>query len=249
MSTPEIRSFRIVKNEPLCDGSFLLGLEPADDKPTFSFVAGQWVMVHLAEPDQSLEQAVATRSTWRGAFSIASAPSESKDGIELAIKVYGDFTKRLQRLQPFEIVALHGPFGVFTLRPGTDRLVIFAAGIGMTPFRSMIREMLLTNDPREIVLIYTNRMRGDIAFEEDLRDFAGKNPRVHVHFLLTRESPPSWDGEVGRLDEEKMNRLIPSVEQTEFLMCGPVDFMENVAALLAKRGVDVKKKLRKELFN
>lgn len=236
-----IRQFRVTKNEPLAEESFLLGLEPADNEPMFPFVAGQWVMAYLDCPNGG--------KPWRGAFSIASAPSESGTSFELAIKTSGDLTKRLQALKSGETVRVHGPFGVFTLRPGTDRLVMFAAGIGITPLRSMIREMVAMNDDRDIVLVYSNRGLNGISFEAEFRSLVDIHLSFYVHFLLTGPVPDGWDGEVGRIDEEKMKRLLPSVDNTEFLMCGSKEFMETVAALLSARGVDVRTKLRKELFN
>ncbi len=236
-----IRPFRVTKNSPLADGCFLLGLEPADGEAMFSFIAGQWVMSYLDDPNGG--------KPWRGAFSIASAPSESQKEIELAVKVYGDFTKRLQSLAVGDQVGIHGPFGVFTMRPGTDRLVMFGAGIGVTPFRSMIRESLAKKEERELVLVYVNRTQADTVLEQEFRDLAKQSPRVHVHFLVTRESPQDWDGLLGRVDAEKLQMIVPSCDATEFLMCGPEEFMNAIKELLVARGVDVKTKLRRELFS
>jgi ferredoxin-NADP reductase len=198
-------------------------------------------MVYLDDPNGG--------KPWRGAFSIASAPSESKAGIELAVKVYGDFTKRLQTLAVGDQVGVHGPFGIFTMRPGTDRLVMFGAGIGVTPFRSMIRESLAKNEERELVLVYVNRTQADTVLEQEFRDLAKMSPRIRVHLLLTRESPDRWDGMLGRLDAEKLQTIVPDCDATEFLMCGPEDFMSALKEMLLARGVDVKTKLRKELFS
>lgn len=240
MSALPIRPFRVTKNLPLAPDVFLLSLEPADGEPVFSFTAGQWIMAYLDDPDGG--------TPWRGAMSIASAPSESQDGIEMAVKVYGDFTKRLQRSIVGDVIRIHGPFGVFVLKPGTDRLVMFAAGIGITPFRSMIRECLAMNDPREIVLVYSNRETGAV-FENEFRDLAATHSNFHPIFLLTGTPLSQWNGEVGRLNAEKLERFVPDVGSTEFLMCGSVGFMQTVTELLAARGVDVKTKLRKELFS
>lgn len=241
MPAPKIRDFRVTSNTVLATDCFLLTFEPADGEPMFTFTAGQWVMVYLPP-------LVAGEKPWRGAFSIASSPSDSKTSFELAVKIYGDFTKRLQKLAVGDIVQIHGAFGIFTLRPNADHLVMFAAGIGITPFRSMVRELAEGNDLRDIHVIYSNRSVDGTSFEEEFRALQAAHPNIHTTFILTKDPPQGWTGETGRFDAEKCTRLIPDISNREFLMCGSPEFMQTIAELLAARGLDTKAKLRKELF-
>lgn len=236
-----MREFRVVANDVIATDCFLLKFESADGEPMFEFKAGQWVMVYLPA-------LIEGEKPWRGSFSIASAPSESKTSFELGVKVYGDFTKRLQKLVPGDVLQIHGPFGVFTLRPNNDHLVIFAAGIGITPFRSMIRELVAQKDLRDIDLIYTNRTEAGTSYEKEFDELSKLHPNFRTTYLLTTDVPAGWRGECGRFDTEKCARLIPDVSNREFLMCGPPAFMQAITELLAARGVDTKTKLRKELF-
>lgn len=241
MPVPETRPFRVVANTPLALDTFGLTLAPDDGKPVFAFKPGQWVGVKL--PDDPVPNR-------RGVpFSIASAPVESGHAIELAIKVYGAFSRMMQTLKAGDRLTAQGPLGVFTLKPEGKRIVFFAGGIGVTPLRSMIREALLTNDAREIVLFYSNRTPDSIAYEDELRELAKAHANFKVVFLLTGEAGEGWDGETGRLDAAKFDRHVPDVSETEFYMCGPRPFMDAVASLLAEKGIDVRAKLHRELFN
>ncbi len=237
---PETRPFRVVANTPLAIDTFALTLAPDDGKPVFAFKPGQWVGVKL--PDDPIPNR-------RGVpFSIANAPIESKQAIELAVKVYGAFSRMMQTLNVGDRVTVQGPFGVFTLKPEGNRIIFFAGGIGVTPLRSMIREALLTNDQREIVLFYSNRTPDSIAYEDEFRELAKTHKNFKLVLLLTGEAGEGWDGESGRLDAAKFDRHVPDVSNTEFYMCGPRPFMDAVSSLLAEKGVDVKAKLHKELF-
>ncbi|MEK7116478.1 MAG: FAD-dependent oxidoreductase [Patescibacteria group bacterium] len=253
MSASEQRPFRVIANSPLALEMFSLTLTPDDGKPMFSFVPGQWVGVRISHDPVPHRRAVA--------FSIASAPVESTHTIELAVKVYGSFSRLMQTLGADDHVTIQGPFGVFTLNEWSTSspkesalqsqnglLVFFAGGIGITPLRSMIREVLLTQTPRDILLFYSNRSPASIAYEEELRQLATSHSNFHVVFLLTGERSENWDGENGRLDAAMFDRHVPDVANAECYMCGPRPFMDAITSLLVAKGVDVKTKLRKELF-
>ncbi len=142
-----------------------------------------------------------------------------------------------------------GPYGMFTLREGISPLVIFAGGVGFTPFRSMVRTICATDSVREVFLFYSNRTRAEIAYEQEFRALAAKHPNFHPIFILTRESLADWDGELRRLDKDMLHKYIPDLEASEYLVCGPNAFMESVRDLLISEGIDVKAKLRKEIFD
>ncbi|MFZ2804624.1 MAG: FAD-dependent oxidoreductase [Patescibacteria group bacterium] len=241
MPLPVHRPFTVISNTSLCNGCFSLLLAPSDGEPLFNFLAGQWVMTHLLNEDGT---------PWgKAAFSIANAPSEADGKIELAIKIYGDFTKKASQLKVGETVKLQGPYGVFTLRPGTEPLILFAAGIGIAPLRSMLREIIATHDPRPVTLFYTNRERNAIAYESEFREFATAHPSFRAVFTLTGAHPSDWQDEVGRLNEAMLAKNIMDFAHAEYAMCGTREFMDTIKAMLEAKGVDVKTKVRKELFS
>lgn len=220
---------------------YTLLLEPAPDEPMIPFVAGQWVYLHLLNDDGS--------SWGRAAFSIANAPSEAKECIELAIKIEKDFTKRGGNLQPGDKVGIQGPFGVFTLPENLSSLTLFAGGIGIAPLRSMLREAYLRQLPMDVTLFYSNRYVEDAVYLEELESLPKVWPRFKPVFTLTGEDNPSiWKGELGRLNAAMLHRHISDFSQGEFFMCGPDNFMEGIKLLLEAEGIDVKKRLKKELF-
>lgn len=238
---PQKRNYRIVSNKPIAKDQFELSLAPDDGQAMFDFIPGQWVMIELPDP--------AGGKAWKSAYSISNAPHEAKDAFEIAVKIDGDFTKRLEKLSIGERVVVQGPYGVFTLKPGEAPLVIFAGGVGFTPFRSMIRSLVAVKDPRPVILFYSNRVQAEIAYAHEFRELAATHPLFKPVFILTREAPQDWDGETRRLDRDMFLSYVPHPQQAEYLMCGSRSFMEAVQKLLQEEGVDTKTRLRKELFD
>ena len=236
-----IRRFRVVELKWESADTFTLVLTPEQAAEMGSFKAGQWVYLHILDKDGT--------SKGRAAFSMASAPEESAEKVEFGIKVAGGFTKAMADAMPDDVVGVQGPFGVFVLPETTDRLTVFAGGVGVTPFRSMIRSAWLRKMPKEIVLFYSNRFVDDAAYLDELEKIAKEYPSLRLVFTLTGDDTPAvWKGEVGRVNEEMVKKYITDFSTGDFLMCGPVGFMETIRTILTAQGVDVKKRLRQELF-
>lgn len=236
MPIPEVRKFKVLSREDIADGILGLALAPADDQALFSFFPGQWVMLHAYNSAGELDG--------KAAYSIASAPEESKDRILLAIRLRNGFTRRVKELKLNEIVGVQGPFGAFTPREESVPLVMLAGGIGVAPFRSIVRA--LASKARPMTLIYSNRTLESMAFEQELRSLSEQYPNFHPVFVLTGEAPKGWVGEIGRVgDELLVKNMAPNAE---YLACGPVEFVRDMKKILATRGVDITTKFRQEIF-
>jgi ferredoxin-NADP reductase len=236
----KIRPFRV--NELVWEtvNTFTLVLKPVDAADMITFKPGQWVYLHLSNPDGS---------PWaRAAYSIASAPEESGDAIKLGIKVHGDFTKKAAQLMPDDVIGIQGPFGVYVLPENDAPLVMFAGGIGVTPLLCMIRSLVSRGIERPVTLFYSNALVEEIAYFEELDSLAKRAPWFKPVFILTRGAPNPWPGESRRLDGAMLDAHVPNLDGAQFLMCGPKEFMDSVKLMLEERGVDTRSRLKQELF-
>lgn len=235
-----VREFRVAEKINPSDGLCRLMLVPADGQPVFPYRAGQFVMLR--------EQCSDGYSTHPRAFSLASAPCESGDKIELGIKAQGALSTALCSIKGGEVLMVQGPYGMFTLNKEAKRIVFFAGGVGMTPFRSHIRESLLTGLDQELVLFYSGGTAKELMYHEEFLDLSGKYPNFKYIPLLTRECPMGWVGECRRLDGEVIDKYVKDFSIGEYMMCGPALMMESVRDLLQLRGVDVDQRLRFERY-
>jgi predicted ferric reductase len=140
--------------------------------------------------------------------------------IRFTMKALGDYTKRLGELTPGTRVILDGPLGLFIEETSqNDKLLFIAGGIGITPIRSMIGDIMRRK--KNIIMIYAARTVDDIAFRKEFELFQAKQP-FPIHYVL---STPTPGYESGFLDREKLVRLVPDFFERDVFLCGPPPMM------------------------
>lgn len=139
------------------------------EKPKgFNFYAGQYLDVELDvnDPDGN------TR-----AFTISSSPTEDflmitpKKGIST-------FKKFMENIKPGDMITTSHPAGTFTLDESSPAVFI-AGGVGITPFRSMIKYVFYQKLSTLITLIYTNQ-DADFPFKNDLGGWKRDLPNLNI---------------------------------------------------------------------
>jgi len=236
-----MRNFEVVELVWETPDIFTLRLKPKTPEDAFHFLAGQWVYLHLLNPDGTI---------WaRAAFSVLSPPSISRDMFELGIKVYGDFTKRASNLVPYDMVQLQGPFGVFTLEESDTPIVMLGAGIGVTPLLCMVQDLIDRHSGRAVTFFYSNKIVEDIAYFERFREIKKHNSNVNIVQTLTQKTYAGWDGEMGRINGEMIKKYVSDLVGVKYYMCGPKDFMESIKIFLESESVNVKDCLKQERFD
>lgn len=197
-----------------------------------TFFPGQYV-------DITVPGAGATRS-----FSMANTSSREDGRLEFVIKVYpgGLFSSLLdERLQPGDRLDLTGPFGVFTLREGTDQDLIFVGGgAGLAPILALLRSMAERGIDRRAVFYYGARTRRDLCFIPELRALEEKLGNFRfVPALSEPTEGDGWDGEVG-LVTDVVRRHEKDLRRAHAYLCGPPPMVEAAMPLLAELGVGEK---------
>lgn len=189
----------------------------------FNARAGQFLIVRFLQPGFRWEA---------HPFSVSAVPRE--DRIRLTIKAVGDFTRRIPDLKPGTRVIIDGPHGAFTAGHATQAgILLIAGGIGITPIRALGEELILRG--RDVILLYFNRTRGGIVFERELAELAAASAKFKVIHILSDD--PTWSGEKGRIDRDRVARLVPDVAEREVFLCGPPPMMKAALALLRQLGV------------
>lgn len=123
------------------------------------YIAGQFVEIEL---DQTATDERG-RKRW---FTLCSSPTEELLAIATRISSSSSkFKEQLNALSPGKSLSISEPLGDFVLPidPSTP-LVFVAAGIGITPYRSMVKWLTDTKQTRSIELIYSASNPQQLAF-------------------------------------------------------------------------------------
>lgn len=172
-------------------------------------------------------------------FTIASSPTEKhlRVGVRIEEKS-SSFKRKLADVTPADTIVASQLTGDFTLPEDEEKKLVFiAGGIGITPFRSMIKYLLDNNEQRSLVLFYANKTVEEIAYKEIFEQgrAIGLKP---VYVLSNLEKvPANWSGKTGRIDEKMILDEVPDFKKRTFYVSGPNAMVDAYKHLLKKMGI------------
>lgn len=170
-------------------------------------------------------------------FTIASSPNEKY--VMVASKIAASsssFKKALMNMKPGEQITALGPSGEFTLPKNKSQQVCFiAGGIGITPFRSMVKNLLGQKENRDIVLLYSVSTEGEVAFKEIFDD--GAKIGLKSYYVYTEKE--------GFIDKEMIKKRVPDYKDRVFYISGPEPMVDAFKKILVSMGV---KRVKTDFF-
>jgi ferredoxin-NADP reductase len=203
--------------------TFDLGGENAEFEP------GQYFWVELLDPPYDDEKGP------RRHITVVTSPTEGVLGLATRIRDTA-FKRSLVEMPEGAAVDVEKPKGSFVLPEDTSRRYAFVAGgIGITPFRSMLRYIADKGLDYDITLVYSNRDVESTAFLDELKELESVVPRCRVLFTMTDD--PSWKGDKRMLDAEVLRELLGDLESFHFMIAGPPPMAKSVEASLLEAGL------------
>jgi len=189
----------------------------------FTFKPGQFVDITLDDPKYKDDKGH-TR-----AFSIASSPLD--EYLMVASRLTDSAMKKsLAELEIGRLVHIDGPLGSFTLPHDSSMpIVLIAGGIGITPFRSMVKNATEKNSDQKIILIYSNRTPEDASFMNDLEEWQSYND--NFEFVVR------WTKEDGHIDIPFLKQNLKDLTKPIFYAAGPPGMVAGSTQLLIEAGV------------
>ena len=122
-----------------------------------------------------------------------------------------------ERAKPGLTVEASGPYGRFYFDETIHkRIVLIAAGSGITPMISMLRYIDDLELATPVTLLYCVRTGADIIFENELARFSRSLPNFKYEVSLSRPDP-TWKGRSGRLTEEFVSQHVTDLDVPHFL--------------------------------
>jgi glycine betaine catabolism B len=208
-----------------------------------AFAPGQYIECTLAHPHPD------ARGN-RRYFTLASSPTEG--AIHLGVRFYehgSSFKKALYAMDGRTRMIGGQIAGDFTLpHDRAQKLVFIAGGIGITPYRSMLKYLLDTKQRRDIVLIYATRTADEIIYRDVLGE-AQTRLGIRALFTLTdtAATPRDWAGHRGRIDERMIVESVPDYRERTFYISGPPDMVRAHERVLRDLGVR-RDRIKKDFF-
>ena len=172
----------------------------------------------------------------RREFSILSAPADLPL-VRVAYRDRGEtassYKRALAEVPLGATLAVTGVWGDFTLpRDPAAPVLLVAAGIGVTPFVSQLRQLAATGERRDVVLVYAPPDAGTPAFADDLA--AAGVPVVVCARTDPGALPDGWRWIPGRLDAQVLADAVPDLARRRAYVSGPPALVADLAPALAR---------------
>ena len=181
------------------------------------WIAGQFIRIELPHDNPDSEGT----KRW---FTVSSAPYENI--IQITTRVTDSTFKQALSKLPIggTVPIIETPDGDFVWLDSDKPLVFVAGGIGVTPFRSILKQRFHDGLPLNATLVYGNRTP-DAVFQEELDEYANKDSAFSVHYVA------------GRLDQPKLVELIPNLYASLVYVSGPEPMVESLGDQLRAAGL------------
>lgn len=192
-------------------------------RKNIDFLAGQYIHIYLPVVNEK------GRGNSR-MFTIASSPLE-KDYIFVAVKKGKSlFKKSLFKLKPQTSVKFYGPSGglIIDENPptgGNPSYVFLALGIGITPFRSIIKYINQKNIKVSVTIFASFSKKGEMVFLSELLAISKSNPDIKVIYTSNR------------INEALIKKHVKNINEHLYYIAGPASGVLDLEDVVSEMGV------------
>ncbi len=174
------------------------------------FVAGQYAHVRLFNMPEDVRRV--------REFSLASAPHEELIEFGIDERSGSDYQKALQALNPGDTIELFKLKSHLTWPAPVSDVVMIAGGVGVTPFRSMLRDAKYQGLAHTMTLVHV--ASGEHLYADEMRGLAGEYVAI------------------GRPElKETLDRITSAHKDAHYYVAGSVGFIVALVAELDARGI------------
>jgi ferredoxin-NADP reductase len=195
------------------------------------------------KPGQFMEWTVPTNKTDsrgnRRYFTVSASPTEKN--LMLTVRVpekSSSFKQSLNKLKPGDKMLASRLSGDFVLPKDKSRKLAFiAGGVGITPFRSIIKYLVDSQQPRDIALLYSANSPDELAFMDLFNKAGVLGIKTAYNLTDLKERLPSWDGHTGPIRATMIKHIMPDYKERLFYVSGPYGLVQAVEQELKKLGI------------
>lgn len=203
------------EKEHLLDNIWAFRFTPSEPQ---SWIAGQYISVELPHDNPD------GKGTKRW-FTVSSAPFEGI--MQITTRITDSSFKQNLAAMPIggELILLDTPHGEFIWQDTDKPMVFLAGGIGITSFRTILRQRAHDKLPLTVHLIYGNRT-DSIAFKEEFDGYAANDPNFKVDYVVGAP-----------LDVTHIKELAPNINSSVVYISGPTAMAKALSTELEEAGL------------
>lgn len=230
---PGFKQMRIAHISKESDSVTSFILIPVDSQPLPLAQPGQFVVLRL--------QVGADKPPVLRSYSLSDLPRAAQFRISVKSESNGVGSSFLcTRVRKGDLVDVSAPRGSFTLQPAGNPVVLLSAGVGATPVMSMLHALAAEKSQRQVWWIYGARNRANHPFAEESRFLLKQLTRGRSYVLYSRPAATDRLGvdfdSSGHIDTALLEKIGVS-RNSQFYLCGPSSFLENMRDGLRNWGV------------
>jgi glycine betaine catabolism B len=225
-----------------------------ENKTLLDYTAGQFAFFDIGEVYNDSKGPIRH-------FTISSSPTENFIMFSTRIRD-SPYKKRLSTLEKGAKVKVKGPEGQFVLhQDSTNSAIFLSGGIGVTPFRSMIKYATDMQLPVKIIMFDSNRNRNNILFKKEFDEWANMNKNLKIIYTISEKDQNNeqsslsstandWKGEYGRINKAMILKYVDTsvLNNSIFYICGPPSMLKAMQSLLQEDLEIPKEKIKVEEF-
>ncbi|MEX0877722.1 MAG: hypothetical protein WDZ40_02540 [Candidatus Spechtbacterales bacterium] len=195
----------------------------------FNFMPGQYL-------EYTLEHKRPGGRGSRRFFTIASSPTEEDVLLTTKFSIPGSsFKRKLRSMKKGDRMVAAKISGDFVPPADTaEKLVFIAGGIGVTPFRSMVKYFIDKNESRDVILLYAVNKKEDAVFR-DIFEEAKKRFGMKSVYITER------------IDADIIKKEVPDFEERTFYISGPEPMVKSIERVLTKIKMPLKR-IKRDYF-
>jgi len=214
---------------------------------TIQYLPGQFITLIFNHNNREL----------RRSFSLSSSPGID-GGLSITVKrmVNGEISSYLfYHLRTGDLLKSMPPAGRFTLDTHSDYkrdIFLIAAGSGITPEFSILKDLLIHEPRSRVNLIYSNRNEQSTIFYAQINELVARYPNQFKCIYIFSEPEAKNYPYHAHLNLELLRQLIDQNtinDRTvaEFMLCGPFGFMRMAEMIIIAMGFN-ESRVHKENF-